>query len=72
MESLVDQEFQQEFCESNLNPRKVAHGEVDDDGKPKRTGISLSLCGFAHITKSEPLAVSNPGLLEFLPRIMHV
>ena len=39
MVSLVDQEFQHELCEFGLYPHKVA--DVDDDGKPRRTGIAL-------------------------------
>ena len=41
MVSLADQEFQHELCEFGLNPHKVA--DVDDDGKPRRTGDRSSL-----------------------------
>jgi hypothetical protein len=39
MVSLADQEFQHELCEFGLYPHKVA--DVDDDGKPRRTGVAL-------------------------------
>nr|POE61957.1 amino acid permease 6 [Quercus suber] len=40
MESAIDSEFQHEICESGLDniDRQAANGELDDDGKPKRTG----------------------------------
>lgn len=43
--TVLDHEFQNELCESDSEypPKKVEDGEVDDDGKPKRTGMcSLS------------------------------
>lgn len=46
MESAIDSEFQHEICESGLDniDRQAANGELDDDGKPKRTGnVSPSL-----------------------------
>lgn len=36
----MDQEFQ---LESDFGPCEVAEGEVDDDGKPRRTGTSFSI-----------------------------
>jgi hypothetical protein len=27
------------YCESGSDPRTISDGEVDDDGKPRRTGI---------------------------------
>ncbi|KAL6296343.1 hypothetical protein ACE6H2_004485 [Prunus campanulata] len=47
--TVLDHEFQNELCESGSEypPKKVEDGEVDDDGKPKRTGTVWTAC--AHI-----------------------
>ncbi|CAN6721633.1 unnamed protein product [Malus baccata var. baccata] len=46
--SVIDHEFQNELCETGFNPlQNVEEGDVDDDGKSKRTGTMWSAC--AHI-----------------------
>nr|POE61952.1 hypothetical protein CFP56_41785 [Quercus suber] len=46
MESAIDSEFQHEICESGLSniDRQGANGELDDDGKPKRTEFQHEIC----------------------------
>ncbi|KAK7822341.1 amino acid permease 6 [Quercus suber] len=59
MESAIDSEFQHEICESGLSniDRQGANGELDDDGKPKRTGGEMNMaCGL----------VQNMSLIEIL------
>ncbi|KAM3736537.1 hypothetical protein ACB098_10G171300 [Castanea mollissima] len=60
MESAIDSEFQHEICESGLDniDRQAANGELDDDGKPKRTGTVWTAS--AHIIT----AVISTGVLS--------
>lgn len=47
--SVIDHEFQNELCETGFNPlQNVEEGDVDDDGKSKRTGM-FCLFSFCHV-----------------------
>lgn len=37
--SSMNHEIESEICEISVDPVKVANGEVDDDGRSRRTGI---------------------------------